>query len=96
MKIDDELLDRIATLSKLRFEDVEREQIRQDMQRMLDFVDKLSEVDTTGVEPLIHMTDEINRLREDQVTSETSQEEILRNAPSKDAYYFKVPKVIQS
>ena len=96
MKINDELIDRLSTLARLQFEGDQKEKIKQDMERMLDFVDKLNEVDTQGVDPLIHMTEEFNRLRKDEVTSETSQEETLRNAPSKDTYYFKVPKVIQS
>ena len=96
MRIDDALLDRLSTLAKLRFEGEEREKIKADMERMLEFVDTLSEVDTEGVEPLIHMTDEVNRLRPDVVESTTTQEEALKNAPSKDSYYFKVPKVIKS
>ncbi|NNK80661.1 MAG: Asp-tRNA(Asn)/Glu-tRNA(Gln) amidotransferase subunit GatC, partial [Flavobacteriales bacterium] len=50
---------------------------------------------TEGVEPLIHISDEVNRLRKDEVSSQYSQEEALKNAPSKDSYYFKVPKVIK-
>jgi aspartyl-tRNA(Asn)/glutamyl-tRNA(Gln) amidotransferase subunit C len=94
MKIDDALIDRLSTLSKLSFAGEEREQIKGDLNRMLDLIDKLSEVDTEGVAPLIHMTREENRLRPDVATSELSQAEVLKNAPSKDAYYFKVPRVI--
>jgi aspartyl-tRNA(Asn)/glutamyl-tRNA(Gln) amidotransferase subunit C len=96
MKIDDTLLDRLSTLAKLKFEGDERDQIKKDMERMLDLVDKLEEVDTESVAPLIHMTDEVNRLRPDVVSSNTTQEEALKNAPSKDSYYFKVPKVLKS
>jgi aspartyl-tRNA(Asn)/glutamyl-tRNA(Gln) amidotransferase subunit C len=94
MKIDDALIDRLSTLSKLSYEGAEREQIKVDLERMLDLCDMLQEVDTDGVEPLIYMTDEKNRLREDVVDSDITQEEALKNAPSKDAYYFKVPTVI--
>ena len=95
MKIDDALIDRLSTLSKLSFEGAEREQIKGDLERMLDLCAKLEEVDTTGVKPLVHMTTETNRLRPDVVDSTVTQEEALKNAPSKDAYYFKVPKVIK-
>lgn len=94
MKIDDALIDRLSTLSKLSYEGVEREQIKGDLERMLDLCSKLEEINTEGVEPLIHMTSEKNRLRPDVIDSTVTQEEALKNAPSKDAYYFKVPKVI--
>lgn len=94
MKIDDALIDRLSTLSKLSFEGEDRAEIKEDLQRMLDFCAMLEEIDTEGVEPLIHMTQEKNRLRPDKIDSTVTQEEALKNAPSKDAYYFKVPKVI--
>lgn len=95
MKIDDALIQKLSTLSKLNFEGEDLNHIKEDLERMLDFVGKLNEVDTEGVEPLIYITEEVNRLRKDQVTSDYTQEEALRNAPSKDSYYFKVPKVIK-
>ena len=95
MKIDNALIDRLSTLSKLSYEGEEREQIKKDLERMLSLCGKLEEVNTDGVEPLIYMTDEKNRLREDVVDSDITQEEALKNAPSKDSYYFKVPKVIK-
>ncbi len=95
MKIDDALIDRLSTLSKLSYEGEEREQVKKDLERMLGLCSKLEEVNTDGVEPLIYMTDEKNRLREDVVDSDITQEEALKNAPSKDTYYFKVPKVIK-
>jgi aspartyl-tRNA(Asn)/glutamyl-tRNA(Gln) amidotransferase subunit C len=62
---------------------------------MIAFVEKLNELDTTGVEPLLHMTDEINVLREDQVNGSITREEALKNAPEHDGQFFKVPKVIR-
>jgi len=94
MKIDDALIGRLATLAKLEFSDQEVEQVKGDMERMLDLVDTLNEVDTTGVEPLLYITNEVNRLRPDVITATTTQAEALQNAPSKDGYYIKVPKVI--
>ena len=65
------------------------------MNRMLSFVEKLNELDTKGVEPLIYMTDESNVLREDVVKETITQKEALLNAPKKDSDYFKVAKVIE-
>ena len=94
MEINDELLDHIANLSKLSFEGPEKEAIRQDLERMINFVDKLSELDTAGVEPLIFMSHEVNRLRNDMPENTVSHEEALRNAPKKDSDYFRIPKVL--
>jgi len=95
MKIDLSTVDRIAELAKLEFDEASRHAILDDMNRMLDFVDKLKEVDVTGVEPLVFMTDETNVYREDEVKMEITQEEALKNAPKKDMYYFRVPKVLK-
>jgi aspartyl-tRNA(Asn)/glutamyl-tRNA(Gln) amidotransferase subunit C len=94
MEINDALLDHIANLSKLSFEGPEKEAIRQDLERMINFVDKLSELDTAGVEPLIFMSQEVNRLRNDMPENTVSHEEALRNAPKKDSDYFRIPKVL--
>lgn len=96
MEINDKIVDKIAHLSKLSFSGEEKEAIKSDMNKMLDFVGKLEEVDTTGVEPLIHMSDEINVLRPDENVFSVTQEEALKNAPKKDSTYFKMPKVLKS
>ena len=95
MKIDDATLDRIAELARLDFSDpAARKQILADMQRVLDFVEKLNEVDTKGVEPLIFMTDEENVFRDDVAETSITKPEALSNAPVKDSDYFKVPRVV--
>lgn len=94
MKIDKETVDKIAHLARLEFENEAKEQIIKDMNNMLTFVEKLNELDTSKVEPLIYMSDEVNVLREDEVKQEITQDEALKNAPKKDSDYFKVPKVI--
>ncbi len=94
MKIDDKVVDKIASLSKLKFEGEEKSAIKSDMNKMLDFIEKLSEVDTEGVEPLIHMSNDVNVLREDDIEMEITQKEALKNAPKKDSTYFKIPKVL--
>ena len=94
MEVNKQLVDKIATLSKLEFDDTTKVEIRKDLERMIGFVDKLNEADTTGVEPLIYVNDEVNVLREDVVKQVISKEEALSNAPTKDSDYIKVPKVI--
>ncbi len=95
MKIDEATLDRIAELARLDVSDPAlRTQLLSDMQRVIDLVEKLNEIDTTGVEPLIFMTDEEDVLRDDVVSQEITKQEALMNAPVKDSDYFKVPRVV--
>jgi aspartyl-tRNA(Asn)/glutamyl-tRNA(Gln) amidotransferase subunit C len=95
MKIDEATLDRITELAKLDHSDpVSRKTILADMERVLGFVEKLNEVDTKGVEPLIFMTDEADVLREDVAASTITKQEALKNSPVKDSDYFKVPRVV--
>lgn len=94
MKIDHATVDKIAHLARLEFENEAKEAILKDMNNMLGFIDKLNELDTSKVEPLIYMSEEMNVLREDDVHHEITQQEALKNAPKKDSDYFKVPKVI--
>lgn len=95
MAVDNKTVDKIAELAKLQFTDAAKEEIKQDLNKMLDFVDKLNELDTEGVEPLIYMLDEEQELRVDDVSGHVAQEDALRNAPDKDSDYIKVPKVIR-
>lgn len=93
-KIDIKTVEEVAHLARLEFTEEGKVDILNDMNRMLAFVDKLNEMDTDGVEPLIYMTDEINVMREDEAKETLTQKEALKNAPKKDSDYFKVPKVI--
>ena len=95
MKIDNALIDKLAELSRLEFDEAARVTLREDMQKIIDMVDKLKEVNVDGIEPLIYMSDERSVLREDVVTGQVSKEAALSNAPQKDSDYFKVPKVIK-
>ena len=95
MEVNNKLIQDIAKLSKLKFDDSAEEKMKVDLEKMLDFVDKLREIDTEGVDPLIYMSEEVNVLREDNVTEATSQEDALKNAPVKDSDYFKVPTVLK-
>jgi len=95
-KIDIKTVDEVAHLARLEFSDEGKTEILNDMNRMLAFVDKLNEMDTEGVSPLIYMTDEKNVMRDDEPKITLSQKEALKNAPKKDSDYFKVPKVIDN
>ena len=95
MEVNDELVDKLAHLARLSFTADEKERMKSDLQQMITFVEKLNEVDTSDVEPLLFMTDEVNVLREDEVQGSVSREVALKNAPLKDEQFFKVPKVIR-
>ena len=95
MEVNDTLVDKLANLARLQFDETEKVAIKKDLQRMIEFVEKLNELDTTGVAPLLHMSDRVNALREDVVKGSISREEALLNAPMKDTQFFKVPKVIK-
>ena len=95
MKIDKNTVDKIAHLARLEFEHEANDQMIKDMNNMLAFVEKLNELDTSHVAPLVYMSEEVNILREDEVKHEITQQEALKNAPKKDSDYFKVPKVIE-
>jgi aspartyl-tRNA(Asn)/glutamyl-tRNA(Gln) amidotransferase subunit C len=90
-------VDKLATLSRLEFDGKAKEEIISDLNRMLDFVSKLNELDTTNVKPLIYMNDEPRQggMRADEVKQEITQQQALSNAPKKDSDYFKVPKVVE-
>lgn len=90
------MIDNLAHLARLQFSDDEKEGLQKDLQSMIAFVEKLNEIDTTGVEPLLHMSSEINVLREDEVKNSITHEEALLNAPVQDDEFFKVPKVIKA
>jgi aspartyl-tRNA(Asn)/glutamyl-tRNA(Gln) amidotransferase subunit C len=94
MKVTDEIVDHIAHLARLEFEGDKKVAIREDLERIISFMEKLQEVDTENVEPLIFMTEEVNSLRADEVEPMLTQEEVLRNAPKKDSDYFRIPKVL--
>ncbi len=95
MKIDNALVERLAELSKLEYDETGKERIKKDLQGIFDLVEKLREVNVDGVEPLIYMTDEKNVWRKDEVKGMVSKEDALSNAPQRDSDYFKVPKVIK-
>ncbi|MEO6894480.1 MAG: Asp-tRNA(Asn)/Glu-tRNA(Gln) amidotransferase subunit GatC [Ginsengibacter sp.] len=95
MKVNDALIEKLANLSRLEFDESEKEDIKNDLEKMLGFIDKLNELDTSGVEPLLHMSENVNVFRKDEVQGEIDKEEVFKNAPLHDNEFFKVPKVIK-
>jgi aspartyl-tRNA(Asn)/glutamyl-tRNA(Gln) amidotransferase subunit C len=94
MKIDDKMIEKISGLARLEFKEGEKEKIRQDLEQILTFVEKLNELDTAKVEPLVYLSDKTEVLREDRAEESISHEEALLNAPEKSGRFFMVPKVI--
>lgn len=95
MEVNDELVEKLAHLARLKFDDAGKAAIKNDLQKMIQFVEKLNELDTTGIEPLLHMSDNVNVLRKDEIKESISREEGLKNAAMHDNQFFKVPKVIK-
>ncbi|HVS97368.1 MAG TPA: Asp-tRNA(Asn)/Glu-tRNA(Gln) amidotransferase subunit GatC [Puia sp.] len=95
MEVNDALIDNLSNLARLQFDATEKEAIKKDLRRMIGFVEKLGELDTTGVEPLLHMSSGFNVLREDVPQGSISRQEALAGAPATDGVYFEVPKVIR-
>jgi len=95
MKIDKQTLDKLAHLSRLEINEKDEPKMLQDLSNIVTFVEKLNEVNTDDIEPLTTMSHEVNSLREDEPGEHLSHEEALKNAPSKDKDFFRVPKVIE-
>lgn len=95
MKVTDEMISHLSHLARLSFSDEEKIELKQDLEKMISFVEQLQEVDTSNVEPLLHITDAVNVLREDEVHQTITKQEALINAPQTDGKFFIVPKVIK-
>lgn len=94
MNIDDKLVDKLAQLSKLEITNAEKPEIKAKFSKILDLVEKLQELNTDGVEPLIYLTPNQNISRKDVVENMVEKSIALKNGPDKDSDYFKVPKVL--
>ena len=90
--ISDETIEYVGILAKLELSDEEKEQAKKDMGSMLDYIDKINELDTTGIEPMSHVFSVQNVFREDVVTNGDDRENILKNAPAQKDDMFMVPK----
>ena len=95
MEVNDAMVTKLATLAKLRFNAEEQEGIKNDLERMISFVQKMDEVDTDNVEPLQHMASQLNVWREDTIAGSSDKAEALKNAGKHNNDFFMVPKVIK-
>lgn len=95
MEVNKELIDKLAHLSRLEFTQEEAQVMAGDLNRIIDWMQQLNEVDTEGVAPLIHISQETNVLRADVTEAPLPHDRALLNAPKKDSNYFRVPKVIE-
>ncbi len=95
MQVDKQTLENIAHLARLRFDEAQTEKMIAEMSKILSWMEKLNEVDTEAISPLIHISQEINVLRNDEAQPSLEHEKGLLNAPKRDANYFRVPKVIE-
>ena len=95
MEITTQTVDKLSNLAQLQFSETEKEEIKSDLNKMIGFIEQLEKIDTTGVEPLLHISDAVNVLREDRIAGSISREDALLNAPSSDGQFFTVPKVIK-
>lgn len=95
MEINIDIINKLSDLAKLNFSENEKVDLEKDMNQIISFFEKMNEVNTDDIEPLIFMTDEENILRTDEPKSDITHQEALLNAPSKDSDYFKVPKFIE-
>ncbi len=93
--ISDETIEYVGILAKLELSDEEKEHAKKDMGSMLDYIDKLNELDTKGVEPMSHVFPVNNVFREDVVTNQDEHEKILKNAPEEKEQSFKVPRTVE-
>jgi aspartyl-tRNA(Asn)/glutamyl-tRNA(Gln) amidotransferase subunit C len=95
MEINPTMIEDLAHLSRLRLSEEGKAVMLEDIRKMIRFVEQLQEVDVTGVEPLLHMGEVSNVLREDRVEGSVSREAALRNAPENNGVFFRVAKVIK-
>ena len=100
MEINDQMVEKLAHLSRLQFNDAEKVEIKNDLQRMIGFVEKLNELDLDGVQPKLFMSEEVNVLREDEIKGSVSRAEALKNAPKANKttsvfFIFIVNKLIE-
>jgi aspartyl-tRNA(Asn)/glutamyl-tRNA(Gln) amidotransferase subunit C len=85
----------IAMLARLRLTAEEEKRLTEQLDSILQYMEKLNQLDTSGIEPFSHVVDRIDRLREDRVTNQPNAEALLANAPAKENTFFQVPKIIE-
>lgn len=94
MDVNDKLIDRLSFLAKLEFKGEEKQEIKNDLKRILELADTLNDVDTRGVDPLIYLCKEKNILRNDKAKNQMSKAELFKNAPEHNEDFIVLPKVV--
>jgi aspartyl-tRNA(Asn)/glutamyl-tRNA(Gln) amidotransferase subunit C len=94
MTITGTLISRLEHLARLELSDAERQSLQADLNNILTMVEKLQELDTDEVVPLVYLNEDVNVWRKDKVQNQVEHEDALRNAPQQDGTFFMVPKVI--
>ena len=95
MKITLEEVKRVAALARFQFSPEEAEHLTRQLDKTLQYMEKLDQLDTANVEPLAHVMDIVNAFREDKITQQRNTEALLSNAPARERNFFKVPKIIE-
>ena len=95
MKLTRQDVQRIATLARLRLSVAEEDRLIEQLDKILQYMDKLNQLDTSHLEPLAHVVDIVNAFRDDKITNRANAEALLANAPAKDGSFFQVPKIIE-
>lgn len=95
MKINKETIKELAHLSRLTFDKEQEDAIEKDLSNILSWIEKLNELDTSNIEPLVHITENVNIMRNDEIGEHLDHKIALKNAPKSDSDYIRVPKVIE-
>lgn len=95
MKLSREEIQRVAMLARLRLTAEEEERFTEQLDKILQYMEKLNQMDTSEVQPLAHAVDIVNAFREDKVTNRPNVDALLANAPERDETFFRVPKIIE-
>ena len=95
MKLTRQDVQRVATLARLRLTAAEEDRLTEQLDNILQYMDKLNQLDTSHIEPLAHVVDIVNAFREDKVTNRSNADALLANAPAKDETFFQVPKILE-
>jgi aspartyl-tRNA(Asn)/glutamyl-tRNA(Gln) amidotransferase subunit C len=88
-------VERVAALARLRLTPDEQTRLTDQLDKILEYMAQLNELDTSQVEPIAHVVDIVNALREDRVTSQPNADALLANAPAREDNFFRVPKIIE-
>lgn len=95
MKLTREEIQRVAILARLRLTSEDEERLTEQLDSILQYVGKLNQLDTSGIEPFTHIVDMANPMREDAITNEANADALLANAPEQENHFFRVPKIIE-